>query len=109
MLISWAMVARKQYRQLLRQARQHLLETGWSHRRAAKYLERNPTHVSLVLGGRRISTALLQRIASLPPAPKIVRGKLSAKQTKTAPETQAENMTPAPICGSRPEGRTDPK
>jgi hypothetical protein len=87
------MISRKQYRQLLRQARQHLLETGWSHRRAAKYVERNPTHVSLVLGGRRISTALLQRLASLPPAPKIARARHFAKQNKIAPETQAENMT----------------
>jgi len=94
------MISRKQYRQLLRQARQHLLETGWSHRRAAKYVERNSTHVSLVLGGRRISAALLQRLASLPPAPKLAHGKRSTKQNKTALETQAEN-TAHPSADSR--------
>lgn len=90
------MIDMKQYQELLAQARQHLLNTGWSHRRAARYLERNSTHVSLVLGGRRESLILLQRLASLPPAPVIRHEALCRKHNKTARKTQAENTAPPP-------------
>jgi len=81
----------QQYRELLAQARQHLLKTGWSHRRAAQYLERNPAHVSLVLCGRRKSQVLLQRLASLPPARLMNEVALGSKHNRTPVETQAEN------------------
>ena len=90
------MIDLKQYQELLVQARQHLLKTGWSHRRAAQYLERNPTHVSLVLGGHRLSLILLQRLASLPPAPLIRHEALNSKHNKIARKRQAENKASAP-------------
>jgi hypothetical protein len=100
-LIDGVVIAKKQYQELLVQARQHLLKTGWSHRRAAQYLERNPTHVSLVLCGRRESLILLQRLASLPPAPLIRHEALCHKHNKMPPETQAEKTSPAPAGHAR--------
>jgi hypothetical protein len=96
MLSDSVMTDPQQYQELLVQARQHLLKTGWSHRRAAQYLERNPTHVSLVLCGHRISLTLLQRLVSLPPAPVTRPGALRDKHNKTTAKTQAENKSPRP-------------
>lgn len=101
MLSDNVMIDLKQYQELLVQARQHLLKTGWSHRRAAQYLERNPTHVSLVLCGHRRSVILLLRLALLPPAPVMRPGALCAKHNKTAAKTQAENKAPAPAGRAR--------
>lgn len=48
------------------EAKQVLKQRGWSYRRAAKYLGVNPTHLTLVCCGHRVSKSLLNRIAKLP-------------------------------------------
>jgi hypothetical protein len=51
----------------VRDARQHLADTGWSYRAAAKHLGCSFTQLSHVLTGRRISRSLIARIHELPP------------------------------------------
>ena len=49
-------------------AKRHLERHGWSQRQAARHLNRCYQHVNQVLNGARESRALLEALASLPPA-----------------------------------------
>jgi transcriptional regulator with XRE-family HTH domain len=47
-------------------ARVTLKNKGWSQRKAAKFLGRTQTHISLVLCGHRPSRRLLRQLVELP-------------------------------------------
>ena len=75
---------------LLKTARQHLVETGWSQRRAAPELGVKYTHLAKVMANLRVSRALLEKILTLGPCPRIPAQSPYAKQTKKTDGIQAE-------------------
>lgn len=85
------MVTRNRYQALLAKAKKHMEETHWTHRPAAKELKRNRTHLSLVLGGRRISESLLRRVLSLPPRPLHPHNSTGPQPSKINAQTQAQS------------------
>jgi predicted transcriptional regulator len=60
------MLARKQQKARLKQAKAILKERGWTYRDAAPVLNVHFTHLCRVLTGSRKSEALLRRIHEIP-------------------------------------------